>query len=61
MLRWDCEWGIGKGCGEKMGNGGVLYCQMMMIGMGSNRTAEDEHPLDDVFFVCLYLFIYIYI
>jgi hypothetical protein len=23
--------GIGKGCGEKMGNGGVLYCHMMMI------------------------------
>jgi hypothetical protein len=45
VLRWDCEWGIGKGCGEKMGNGGVLYCHMMMIGMGSNPTAEDEHPL----------------
>jgi hypothetical protein len=45
VLRWDCEWGIGKGCGEKMGNGGVLYCHKMMIGMGSNPTAEDEHPL----------------
>jgi hypothetical protein len=32
--------GIGKGCGEKMGNSGVLYCHMMMIGMGSNPIAE---------------------
>jgi hypothetical protein len=54
--------GIGKGCGEKMGNGGVLYCHMMMIGMGSNPIAEDEHLFDDVVFICLfYILINIYL
>jgi hypothetical protein len=41
VLRWDCEWELGRVVREKMGNDGVLYCHMMMIidwdGVKSNR------------------------
>jgi hypothetical protein len=48
-----------KGLWGENGNGGVINCQLMMIGMGSNRIAEDDHPLDDVVFICLFIYLYI--